>query len=106
MLLKPPGRRILMSRTSACFGVCAVALPLLLSLIGCANKAAIAKDNAQKITAQDVPPQVMTSVNNRFPGADITSVEKENENGAVIYDFELKQHGRKFETDVKEDGTI
>jgi len=33
-------------------------------------------------------------------------VEKENEHGAVVYDLELKQGGRKYEMDVKEDGTI
>jgi hypothetical protein len=60
----------------------------------------------KKISKQDVPKQVMDSVNARFPGADVTGVEKETEDGNVVYDFELKHDGRKYESDVKEDGTI
>lgn len=74
---------------------------------GCTNqKSKEAAEGGKKITVADVPAKVMDSVNGRFPGAQVTSVEREVENGAVVYDFELKQQGRKYETDVKEDGTI
>src|SRR5262249_18864229 len=42
----------------------------------------------------------------RFPQAKITSVEKETENGKVVYDIELTEKGRKYEMDIKEDGTV
>ena len=42
----------------------------------------------------------------RFPGAQVTSVEREKEHGDVVYDYELRQNGRKYEMDVKEDGTV
>jgi uncharacterized membrane protein YkoI len=31
----------------------------------------------------------------------VTSAEKENENGQVMYDIELKHEGRKYEMDIK-----
>lgn len=60
----------------------------------------------KKISPADLPKTVADSVNGRFPGADITSAEKENEKGNVVYDLELKHEGRRYEMDVKEDGTI
>ena len=53
-----------------------------------------------------VPPQVRAALESRFPGAQITSVEREKEDGRVVYDYELRQDGRKYETDVLEDGTL
>ena len=62
--------------------------------------------SAKKISQSDVPGPVMASINSRFPGAQVTSIEREKEHGNVIYDFELRQNGRKYEADVKDDGTI
>jgi uncharacterized membrane protein YkoI len=63
-------------------------------------------DTHQKLTAADVPANIMSTVNNRLPGATVTSVEKENENGGIVYDFELTQQGKKYEMDIKDDGTL
>lgn len=60
----------------------------------------------KKLSPQDLPRPVMEAAMARLPGAQITAAEKENENGNVVYDLELTQKGRKFEMDVKEDGTI
>ena len=60
----------------------------------------------KKLSKQDIPQKVMQSVNGRLPGVEVTSAEKETENGNVVYDLELKHQGRKYEMDVKEDGTI
>jgi uncharacterized membrane protein YkoI len=60
----------------------------------------------EKIAPDKLPEKVKAALNGRFPGAEVTSAEKENENGAVVYDLELKHNGRKYEMDVKEDGTI
>jgi hypothetical protein len=54
----------------------------------------------------DLPAKVKASLDERFPGAELTGAEKEMEDGNVVYDLELKHKGRKYEMDVKEDGTI
>jgi uncharacterized membrane protein YkoI len=61
---------------------------------------------AQKLTADQLPKVIKDAVNGRFPGAEITSAEKETENGKVIFDIELKQQGRKYEMDIEENGTV
>jgi len=53
-----------------------------------------------------LPPKVSDAVKARFPGAMITQVTKENENGEVIYDIEMTKDGKKHEMDCKEDGTL
>ena len=59
-----------------------------------------------KVPLDKVPKAVMDAIKARFPDADITSVEKETEDGKVVYDIELKSKGRKYEMDIKEDGTV
>ncbi len=63
-------------------------------------------DKPQKIAPDKLPEKIMAAVKGRFPGAQITSAEKETENGKVVYDIELKHQGRKYEMDIQEDGTI
>jgi hypothetical protein len=65
-----------------------------------------AEDKEEKIPLDKVPKAVMDAIKTRFPGADVTSVEKETEDGQVVYDVELKHKDRKYEMDIKEDGTI
>jgi len=64
------------------------------------------KDAAKKIEAADVPAKVMDPVKARFPTAEFTNIEKEVEKGDTVYDFEMKMDGKKYEADVKDDGTI
>jgi hypothetical protein len=73
--------------------------------MGC-SQSPTSEPGAKKLAAADLPANIMNTVNGRLPGAQITSAEKETENGAVVYDLELKQQGRKYEKDVKEDGTL
>jgi len=61
---------------------------------------------AEKIPRDKVPEKILTAVMARFPGAKLTSVEKETEDGQVVYDIELKHKGRKYEMDINADGTI
>src|SRR5262249_52409809 len=42
----------------------------------------------------------------KFPKAEIDKWTKEKEGNDVVYDIEFKQEGRKFEADIKEDGTL
>jgi uncharacterized membrane protein YkoI len=75
-------------------------------VIGLAAQATAARADEEKIPPDQVPKKIMDAIKKRFPGAEVTSVEKETENGKVVYDVELKQKGRKYEMDIKEDGTI
>lgn len=61
---------------------------------------------ADKIELTKVPEKIMTAVKARFAEPELVSVEKETEDGAVMFDVELKDKGRNYEMDIKEDGTI
>ena len=63
--------------------------------------AASAQDKKDKI-----PKAVMDALKAKFPKAEIHKWTKEKEGDDVVYDIEFKQEGRKFEADIKEDGTI
>jgi hypothetical protein len=60
----------------------------------------------EKITPDKLPPKVAAAVKARFPGAAITSITKEVEDGAVVFDIEMMRDGKKHEMDCKEDGTL
>jgi hypothetical protein len=60
----------------------------------------------EKIDPSKLPPKVAEAVKVRFPGATITQVTKELENGVVVYDIEMTRAGKKHEMDCKEDGTL
>jgi len=62
--------------------------------------------HTHKLDLDQIPSQVMAGLKSKFPNAKIEKWTKETEDGFVVYDFEFKQQGRKFEADVKEDGTI
>ena len=62
-----------------------------------------AKDD---IELDKIPQVVMDGLKAKFPKAEIHKWTKEKEGDIVVYDIELKQEGRKFEADIKEDGTI
>jgi hypothetical protein len=53
-----------------------------------------------------LPEVVMNTLKARFPDAEIHKWTKETEGDIVVYDIEFKQQDRKFEADIKEDGTI
>src|SRR5262249_43928362 len=55
---------------------------------------------------EKIPEAVMDSLKAKFPKPEITKCTKEKEGGAVVYDIEFKQDGRKCEADIKEDGTM
>ena len=56
--------------------------------------------------AQDkIPKAVMDALLVRFPQAKIDTCTRTTEGGAVVYDIEFKQEGRKCEADITEAGT-
>jgi uncharacterized membrane protein YkoI len=76
-----------------------------LVVLAVAVRSADEKKRAEKIAPDKLPKAVVDTINARLPGAEITSAEKETEDGKVVYDIELKHKGRKYEMDVLEDGT-
>ena len=65
-----------------------------------------ADDKAEKIQPDKLPQKIKDAISARFPGAEVTSAEKEKENGEIVYDIELKHEGLHYEMDIKEDGTV
>jgi uncharacterized membrane protein YkoI len=83
-------------------GVSAAAGLVLLAAVAGADE----KEKPKKVPLDKVPKAVLNAVKARFPGARLTSVEKETVDGKVLYDIELTHKGRKYEMDVHEDGTV
>jgi uncharacterized membrane protein YkoI len=82
---------------------------LLCLVVGCKQQAENA--NAQSTVKDDlkldeIPQVVMHTLKAKFPEAEINKWTKEKEGDIVIYDIEFKQQDRKFEADIREDGTI
>ena len=77
-----------------------------LALLGLFGLAAAVRADGEKVAPDKLPKAVMDAIKGRFPDAEITSAEKEKEDGKVVYDIELKSKGKKYEMDIKEDGTI
>jgi hypothetical protein len=53
-----------------------------------------------------VPAKVMESLKARFPQAEIQKLTEEQEGEITVYDFEFMVNGKKFEADIKGDGSI
>src|SRR5262245_8911486 len=62
--------------------------------------------NKDKPNLEQIPKKVMDALKAKFPKAEIQKWTKEKESNDIVYDIEFKQEGRKFEADIKEDGTI
>jgi uncharacterized membrane protein YkoI len=80
-------------RSLLCFA--AVLLPTL-----------VARSAEEKIKPEQLPKAVADAVKARFPEGKITDAAKEEDDGKVVYDVELKMNGRKYESDILADGTI
>jgi hypothetical protein len=77
--------------------------------VGCCvslGAGAVALAQGEKVEPGKLPTKVAEAVKARFPGATITQVTKELENGVVVYDVEMTRAGKKHEMDCKEDGTL
>jgi uncharacterized membrane protein YkoI len=68
---------------------------------------ATSKVSAQEkaVTPDKIPQVVMDALLARFPNARIDKCTREKEGGAIVYDIEFTQEGRKCEADIKENGT-
>src|SRR4051794_18899490 len=79
----------------------AVAVVLLAPRVGAEDK-----DKKDKLDLDKIPKKVMAALKAKFPKAEIHKWTKEKEGDAEVYDIEFKIGDRKYEADIKEDGTI
>jgi hypothetical protein len=86
------------------------ALILLLCLVfSCEQQTEEAKVESKaedSLELDKIPKVVMDALKAKFPDAEIHKWTKEKEGDIVVYDIEFKQQDRKFEADIKEDGSI
>lgn len=80
-----------------------VALALLVLFVFAGTARLSAQEKA--ITQDQIPRAVMDALLAKFPKASIDKCTKAREFFTVVYDIEFNQEGRKFEADIKENGT-
>jgi uncharacterized membrane protein YkoI len=91
-----------MRRVIGWSAVSAVAGLALLAVVAWADD----KEKDKKIALDKAPKAVQEAIKARFPKGEVTSIEKETEDGKTVYDVELKQDGKKYEMDILADGTV
>lgn len=88
-------------------GVIVGQLPTAALVLGLLLTAPAASAQGEKaLNREQIPETVMATLRARFPQAEIREWTREDEDGVALYDIEFHQRGRKFEADIKEDGTI
>jgi hypothetical protein len=71
--------------------------------------AATADDQPKKIEIiklEAAPKAVRDAIEGRFPGAKVSTTERETENGKVNFEVNLTHRDRKYELHIQQDGTI
>jgi hypothetical protein len=82
------------------------AMILVLAVVACGICASVNQaEEVEKLTPDKIPEKVMATLKARLPGCEITKAERVIEGGELIYDIEMTQQGRKWEMDLKDDGT-
>ena len=78
-----------------------LAIFIALGLSGCA-----ATDDDIEVSASQVPANVMEAARNAVIGMRIVSIEKEIEDGKVVYEFDGFRKGLAYEIDISEQGEV
>jgi uncharacterized membrane protein YkoI len=65
-----------------------------------------ARAGEEKIPLDKLPKAVLDAVKQKYPGAELVSANKEEENGQVVYEVVVKDKGQKLEVEFKPDGTF
>jgi hypothetical protein len=86
------------------FGRLGVSALFALALMATAAQSGGTKE--EKITPDKLPKKVLEAVKSWFPEPKFTSLTKETTGDKVVYDLEFTYKGRKYEMDIKEDGTV
>jgi len=64
------------------------------------------EDKPQEVTLADLPPPARAAVEKWLAGGAIQKIEKETEDGKIIYDCEATVSGKHAEADIAADGTV
>lgn len=64
------------------------------------------EDKAQTVTLADLPAPARAAVEKWLAGGTIQKIEKEDEDGKVVYDVEATVNGKHAEADIAADGTV
>ena len=62
--------------------------------------------NEVKLRLDDVPPAVRATILREAGGAPVTEVEREEENGRVVYEAEITTNGRQRDIEVDAQGNL
>jgi hypothetical protein len=60
----------------------------------------------QDVTIDQLPPAVRATVERETTGGQITDIERDHEQGKVIYEVEFTSGGKEYELDIAEDGKL
>ncbi|MBA3846812.1 MAG: hypothetical protein H0X45_09230 [Planctomycetes bacterium] len=83
------------------------AIPAALFIAGslsAAEKAVVASDNMDVF--KNVPKEVQEGISKAANGAQVQDIDREEENGQMFYDAELKQGDKEWQVRLGQDGTV
>jgi hypothetical protein len=81
-------------------------LGIVLGLVLMASPVHSGGTKEEKITQDKLPKKVLEAVKSWFAEPKFTALTKETTGDKVVYDLEFTFKGKKYEMDVKEDGTV
>jgi uncharacterized membrane protein YkoI len=67
---------------------------------------AAARADEEKVPLDKLPKAVVDAVKAKFPGAELVSAGKEDENGQTVYEVAIKDKGQNIDVTFKPDGTL
>jgi hypothetical protein len=67
---------------------------------------ALSDDGGHHISASQVPPEVLQSFNNMFPGARNVQWEVQREDGQKVYEATFTENGKRFNAEFAPGGTF
>ena len=92
-------------RTIALVVLLGVVLCLTLAIASFADKCEKG-EKEEKVTLDQCPAAVQATLKEQAKGGTIDEIEKETEDGKVIYEAEITKDGKTIEVEIAEDGTL
>lgn len=88
--------------------ILSLSLPSAYLVAGENGKCGKAEEKAEvQITLQDLPAAVLATLNNEVAGGTIQSIEKDEEDGVVVYSADItKTDGKQYDVEIAADGNL
>ena len=83
-----------------------IALALAVGIVCWAFGPGLINAKGNEIKASDLPEAVRATLEKEAPGAEIEEIEKEEEDGQVVYEIEVEIDGKEMELEIAADGTL